>query len=54
LLKPAPEDLLALTPVSTRVNSADNDDPGLLEEANPVEVRAEAEYQPSLFGGGSR
>ena len=31
LLKPAPEDLFSLTPVSTRVNSADNDDPGLLE-----------------------
>jgi putative SOS response-associated peptidase YedK len=30
LLKPAPENLFSLTPVSTRVNSADNDDPGLL------------------------
>ena len=33
LLKPAPDDLFALTPVSTRVNSADNDDPGLIAEA---------------------
>ena len=33
LLKPAPEDFFALTPVSTRVNSADNDDPGLIERA---------------------
>jgi len=30
LLKPAPNDLLSVAPVSTRVNSADNDDPGLL------------------------
>ena len=38
LLKPAPEDLFALTPVSTRVNSADNDDPQLLErEQRPEE-----------------
>ena len=33
LLRPAPEDFFALTPVSTRVNSADNDDPGLIERA---------------------
>ncbi len=33
LLKPAPDDLFLLTPVSTRVNSADNDDPGLIEAA---------------------
>ena len=33
LLRPAPEDLFSLTPVSTRVNSADNDDPGLIERA---------------------
>jgi putative SOS response-associated peptidase YedK len=30
LLKPAPDDLFSLAPVSTRVNSADNDEPGLL------------------------
>jgi putative SOS response-associated peptidase YedK len=30
LLKPAPANLLSLTPVSTRVNSADNDDADLL------------------------
>jgi len=33
LLKPAPDDLLTLAPVSARVNSADNDDPTLIEEA---------------------
>lgn len=33
LLKPAPEALLCARPVSTRVNSADNDDPSLLAEA---------------------
>jgi putative SOS response-associated peptidase YedK len=32
LLKPAPEDLLSYVPVSTRVNSAENDDPELWEE----------------------
>jgi putative SOS response-associated peptidase YedK len=32
LLKPAPESLFSLKPVSRRVNSADNDDPGLLED----------------------
>lgn len=31
LLKPAPEALFRLTPVSRRVNSVENDDPGLLE-----------------------
>jgi putative SOS response-associated peptidase YedK len=41
LLKPAPEDLFQLTPISTRVNSADNDDPTLLLEAN-VETAAGA------------
>jgi putative SOS response-associated peptidase YedK len=32
LLRPAREDFFQLTPVSTRVNSADNDDPGLIAE----------------------
>jgi putative SOS response-associated peptidase YedK len=32
LLRPAPEDLLACTPVSTRVNAVANDDAGLWEE----------------------
>jgi putative SOS response-associated peptidase YedK len=40
LLKPAPDDLFALTPVSTRVNSADNDDAHLLE---PTEQSGEPE-----------
>jgi putative SOS response-associated peptidase YedK len=31
MLKPAPENLFQLVPVSTRVNSADNDDPRLLD-----------------------
>jgi len=32
LLVPAPEELLVATPVSPRVNSVKNDDPGVLEE----------------------
>jgi putative SOS response-associated peptidase YedK len=44
LLRPAPEDLFALTPVSTRVNSADNDDPGLIQG---VEARTSAASEPS-------
>jgi len=41
LLKPAREDLFVLRPISTRVNSADNDDPELLDpvsEANDEQV----------------
>ena len=40
LLKPAREDLFQLVPVSTRVNSADNDDPRLLErdDSEPQEA----------------
>jgi putative SOS response-associated peptidase YedK len=34
VLKPAPDDLFALTPVSTRVNSADNDDAQLLDKVS--------------------
>ncbi len=34
LLKPAPDDLFSPMPVSTRVNSADNDDPALIEETH--------------------
>lgn len=33
LLRPAPDDLFSLIPVSTRVNAAENDDLGLLAEA---------------------
>ena len=51
LLKPAPDDLFALTPVSTRVNSADNDDPGLIEETTETrrgaEAHAEARRHPT-------
>jgi putative SOS response-associated peptidase YedK len=58
LLKPAPDDLLTLTSVSARVNSADNDDPALIEEAtvDPGEApkgtspkRAPDPRQRSLF-----
>jgi len=35
LLRPAPDDLLAATPVSTRVNSVANDDPACLAPAEP-------------------
>jgi hypothetical protein len=48
-LKPAREDLFKLTPVSTLVNSMDNDDARLLAEA-PEADRAEPEpRQGSLF-----
>jgi putative SOS response-associated peptidase YedK len=33
LMRSAPDDLLTLTPVSTRVNSAENDEPALIEQA---------------------
>lgn len=36
LLRPAPDDLLELWPVSPRVNSARNDDPSLLEREDPL------------------
>lgn len=35
-LKPAPEGGLRFTPVSTRVNSADHDDPDLIRETDPI------------------
>jgi putative SOS response-associated peptidase YedK len=43
LLRPAREDLFTLTPVSTRVNSADNDDAQLLQEALVEEEQTEPE-----------
>ncbi|MGH6924806.1 MAG: SOS response-associated peptidase [Propylenella sp.] len=43
LLKPAREDLFTLTPVSTRVNSADNDDAQLVQETAVEEKQAEPE-----------
>ncbi len=43
LLRAPPEGLLACVPVSTRVNAAANDDPGLWEEAAP---RLEAPGEP--------
>jgi putative SOS response-associated peptidase YedK len=46
LLKPAPEDFFQLVPVSTRVNSADNDDPGLLER-DDSEPQEAAEPKPA-------
>ena len=36
LLVPAPDDLLELWPVSTRVNAARNDDPSLIEREDPL------------------
>ena len=36
LLRPAPDDLLDSLAVSTRVNSAANDDPAVLEPAAPT------------------
>jgi putative SOS response-associated peptidase YedK len=55
LLKPAPDDLLSLAPVSMRVNSADNDDAALLEgaggepQAREAKSAAEEPRQGSLF-----
>lgn len=50
LLKPTRGDLFTLTPVSTLVNSVDNDDPRLLQEAVVDEEPAEPEpQQGSLF-----
>jgi putative SOS response-associated peptidase YedK len=44
LLKPAADDLLSLIPVSTRVNSADNDNPTLIarEEVDAAEAETKA------------
>lgn len=36
LLRPAPDDMLEAIPVSTRINRAANDDPSLIERAEPV------------------
>jgi putative SOS response-associated peptidase YedK len=47
LLKPAPENLFSLTPVSTRVNSADNDDPGLLLRSEELLVAPPTKPQKS-------
>jgi putative SOS response-associated peptidase YedK len=38
LLRPPPEGLLEAIPVGTRVNKAENDDPGLLEPVVPVKT----------------
>jgi len=46
LLRPAPPGLLTCTPVSTRVNSAGNDDSALLEEVK-MEAEEEAAFEPS-------
>lgn len=40
LLVPAPSELLVAHPVSTRVNSARNDDPSLVEPAEPADGQA--------------
>jgi putative SOS response-associated peptidase YedK len=48
LLRPAPEDLFACIPVSTRVNSVANDGPGLWEEA-PHDWPDRQPQQGSLF-----
>ncbi|MBL8704511.1 MAG: SOS response-associated peptidase [Rhodospirillales bacterium] len=42
LLKPAPDDLLATTPISTRVNSVRNDEPGLIEPVADAPAAAPA------------
>lgn len=47
LLKPAPERLLTLTPVSTRVNSADNDEPSLIERAEDEGAQEPDDSEPA-------
>jgi putative SOS response-associated peptidase YedK len=42
LLRPAPDDVLALIPVSTRVNSVRNDGPDLMEPVTPGAAEAPA------------
>jgi putative SOS response-associated peptidase YedK len=49
LLKPAREELFTAKPVSTLVNSVDNDDPRLLEEAEAEEPAKQEPAQGSLF-----
>jgi putative SOS response-associated peptidase YedK len=46
LLDPPPEDVLEMWPVSTRVNSADNDDADLVVRVDP---EPEPEPPPTLF-----
>ncbi|NRG19720.1 SOS response-associated peptidase [Rhizobiales bacterium] len=59
ILKPAPEDLFEAIPVSTRVNSARDDDPGLQEPVDVAVVETEMpklapkkEKKPARKGGG--
>lgn len=50
LLRPAPEDLFLCAPVSTRVNTAAHDDPGLWEAIEDApRAAAEPPSQPDLF-----
>ena len=54
LLRPAPDGSFEAFPVSTRVNAAANDDPGLVEPAAPADdtappVRAKGPAQPRLL-----
>jgi putative SOS response-associated peptidase YedK len=49
LLRPAPDDLLDLSPVGPRVNSVRNDDPGCLDPPLSEPVRKPADDQLSLF-----
>jgi putative SOS response-associated peptidase YedK len=39
LLQPFPSDLMAIWPISTRVNSPSNDDEHLLDEIEPAKAR---------------
>ena len=49
LLVPAPDDILAIHAVSTRVNNVRNNGPELIEPLEP-DPTAEAQGQPTLFG----
>jgi putative SOS response-associated peptidase YedK len=54
ILRPAPDGFFETVPVSTRVNAAANDDPGLIEPAAPTDdeappVRTKRPVQPRLL-----
>lgn len=51
MLAPAPEDLFTAIPVSTRVNSARDDDPGLQEAVPIAEGASDAGEKPVEKGG---
>lgn len=51
LLRPADDDMLVATPVSSRVNSVANDDPGLIEEVPEAVAEARPKAPETARGG---